>query len=135
MFSIGINDAYGSHFSKENYKKNYRELIARIRTVAPNTAILFTTNNDSYYKRRYANKNGILVKQAMEELSSEFNASVWDMFTVMGGLNSINTWVKYRLARTDRIHFKREGYIIVAQLMYDALIQSYNVHLKKKYVP
>ena len=133
VLSIGINDAYGLHFSKENYKKHYRQLIARIRKVAPNTAILFTTNNDSYYKRRYANKNGILVKEAMDELSKELGASVWDVFTVMGGLNSINTWVKYRLARTDRIHFKREGYVFVAQLMYDAIIQSYNDHLKKKY--
>ncbi len=135
ILSIGINDAYGLHFYKETYKKHYRQLIARIRSVAPNTAILFTTNNDSYYKRRYANKNGILVKEAMEELSAELGASVWDMFTVMGGLNSINTWVKYRLASTDRIHFKREGYVIVGQLMYEALIQSYNNHLKKKYIP
>jgi hypothetical protein len=52
----------------------------------------------------------------------------------MGGLNSINTWVKYHLARTDRIHFKKEGYIIVGQLMYDALIKSYNTHIQKKYV-
>lgn len=134
ILSIGINDAYTPYFSKTTYKNNYRELIRRIRTVAPNVAILFTTNNDSYYKRRYVNKNALLVKEAMQELSVEMGAGVWDMFTVMGGLSSINTWIKYKLASTDRIHFKGEGYVILGQLMFDAIIESYNNHLQKKYV-
>ncbi len=133
IFSIGINDAYYPSFNPEEYKTNYRELIKRIRSVSPDCAVLFTTNNDSYFKKRYANKNAFKVKQAMEELSKELNAGVWDMFTVMGGYKSIDSWVYEDIAKTDKIHFNREGYVIVGDLLSSALIQCYDKHLQRKF--
>lgn len=130
ILSIGINDAYTTNFNKEGYKENYRELIKRIRTVSPDCAILFTTNNDSYYRKRYANKNGIKVKVAMEELSTELGAGIWDMFTIMGGLKSIDLWVYEGIAKRDRIHFNRKGYNIMGDLLSSALIKSYDRHLQ-----
>lgn len=135
ILAIGINDAYGpaSSFSKEVYKSNYRELIKRIKTVSPNTVILFTTNNDSYYKKRYVNKNGVKVKEAMEELSKEMNAAIWDMFSIMGGLGSIDKWVYSGIAKSDRIHFNRDGYKLLGNMYSSAFIQLYDQHLKLKY--
>ena len=61
ILSIGINDAYETNFSKEKFKNNYDSLIQKIRISNPSVSILFTTNNDSYYKRKYPNKNAFLV--------------------------------------------------------------------------
>jgi lysophospholipase L1-like esterase len=133
VLSIGINDAYHPGFSPEEYKANYRDLIRRIRTQAPHAAILFTTNNDSYYKRRYANPNGAKVKKALEELSAEMNAGLWDMYSIMGGLRSIDTWVGASLAKTDKIHFTGEGYRMIGYLLSSALIHEYEKHLQSKW--
>ena len=132
IFSVGINDANTRYFKPENYKDDYRVFIQRIKRKYPDAVILFTTNNDCYYRRRYPNKNGIEVRQAMQELSKEYNTGVWDMFGVMGGLNSIVSWQSERLAKSDKIHFTREGYRLVADLMFSALVKEYEKHLQKK---
>ena len=92
IFSIGINDAYSPGFSKQKFIQNYDSLIQIVRKINPKAAILFTTNNDSYYKRKYPNKRALVVKEAMYELADKHSCSVWDLFEIMGGLNSISIW-------------------------------------------
>lgn len=132
ILSIGINDALYPSFSPQAYKENYRELIRRIKSVAPEAAILFTTNNDSYFKRRYVNPNGEKVKQAMSELSAQFNTAVWDMYSIMGGRGSIDTWIDARLAKTDKLHFTGDGYRLLGSLLASAIIQDYEKHILAK---
>lgn len=133
IFSIGINDAYTQYFNPRAFMDNYDTLITTIKSVLPEVQIIFTTNNDSYYRNRYANKNGIKVKDAMLEMGKIYNAGVWDMFTVMGGLNSITTWQEYGLAKRDKIHFTREGYTLISNLFFSAFIKSYENYLVKPF--
>lgn len=134
ILGLGINDAYGKRFSQTKFESNYGDLIANIRKAAPNTAIVFTTNNDSYLYRRYVNKNGEKVKDSMFKMAKKYNAGVWDLYSVMGGLNSIVLWQKNKLAQGDRIHFTREGYLLVADLFFNALAQDLEKYIctKKK---
>jgi lysophospholipase L1-like esterase len=132
IFSIGINDASAPAFDVNGFKRNYKQLLHIVKEVAPDCAILFTTNNDSYkrYRRRYrVNPNGPLVSEAFMELGKEYDAAVWDMFTVMGGLGSMLQWEKAGLAKHDKIHFTPFGYNILGDLLYNAFIESYLNHL------
>lgn len=121
ILGLGINDAYGKQFSQSKFENNYGALIAKIRQAAPNTDIVFTSNNDSYLYRRYVNKNGAKVRESMFKMAQRYNAGVWDLYSVMGGLNSIVLWQKNKLAQSDKIHFTREGYLMVADLFVNAL--------------
>ncbi len=132
ILGLGINDAYGRRFSTEKFENYYAELIARIRRAAPETAIIFTTNNDSYLYRRYVNKNGIKVEKSMFKLAAKYHTGVWDMFEVMGGLNSIVLWEKNRLARHDKIHFTREGYLTLGDLFFNALMKKFENYMNEK---
>ena len=132
ILGLGINDAYGKHFSQSRFEKNYGELIAKIRRAAPETAIIFTTNNDSYLYRRYVNKNGLKVQQSMFKMAQKYQTGVWDMFTVMGGLNSIVLWEKNGLARHDKIHFTREGYLTLGDLFFNALMQGFERYIQNE---
>jgi len=129
ILGLGINDAYGRRFSTNKFESNYGQLIAKIRKAAPNTAIVFTSNNDSYLYRRYVNKNGEKVKNSMFKMAKKYNAGVWDMYSVMGGLNSIVLWQKNNLAQRDRIHFTREGYLLIADLFFTALAQDFEKYI------
>lgn len=131
ILSIGINDAYGKRFDPNHFEKNYDTLITRIREVNPDCAILLTTNNDSYLYRRYANRNGEKVRQTMIRLAKKYNAAVWDMYTVMGGLNSIVLWQNAGLAKPDKIHFTKPGYKLVGDLLFTAFLKSYDSHLER----
>ncbi len=131
ILGLGINDAYVRNFSQRNFEQNYEELITEIRAAAPNTAIIFTTNNDSYMYRRYVNKNGEKVEESMLKMADEFDAGVWDMYEVMGGLNSVELWQKNNLAQADKIHFTREGYLILGDLFFNALMQRFEQYLQE----
>ncbi len=125
IFSIGINDAYEPNFTKENFIANYDSIIQIVKQINPFTAILFTTNNDSYYQKKFPNERGQLVKEAMYELAEKHNAAVWDFYEVMGGFNSIATWEKYGLAKRDKIHLTTIGYKLVGDLLFEAFLNAY----------
>jgi lysophospholipase L1-like esterase len=126
ILSIGINDANTLNFNSTRYEANYDELVSRIRRANPDAIIIFTTNNDSYYKRKYPNKNALEVQKTMLRLGKKHNAVVWDMFTIMGGLGSIRLWQGNDLAANDRIHLTAKGYTFLADLMFNALLQEYD---------
>ena len=125
IFSIGINDAYEEDFSKESFYNNYDTLIQKIKSINPNTAILLTTNNDSYYMRKYPNKRALEVREKMLQLAQNKDLALWDMFQVMGGLNSIKDWQKNKLAKNDLIHLTYDGYNLIGDLLFEAFMRSY----------
>lgn len=132
ILGLGINDAYGRRFSQNQFEENYGKLIAKIKTAAPNAAIVFTTNNDSYLYRRYVNENGEKVRESMFNMAKKHNTGVWDMYEVMGGLNSIVLWQNNGLAQRDKVHFTREGYLLIADLFYSAIMQDFEKYLRER---
>ena len=138
IFGIGINDAAEMDFEKNNFKRNYNELIKVIKRVNPDCALLFITNNDSYKrekvkkKTRYeVNLNGMIVEEAFMELGKKYNAAVWNQFDIMGGLESMQDWEEAGLAKKDKVHFTNEGYRLLGDLLYNALITRYIEHIQQ----
>ena len=129
VFGIGINDATANNFSKEQFKENYRNLLQMVQNVNPDCAFIFITNNDSYRRiarRRYSvNTNGQIAKTAFYELATEYRGGVWDLFSLMGGLRSMQKWQNAKLAQVDKVHFTRAGYLLTGDLFYNALVDYY----------
>jgi lysophospholipase L1-like esterase len=128
IFSLGVNDTQGKDFTKEDYIENYDSLIAEVRKISPDCAILLTTTSDNYIKRRTANKRPIKAQDAMFELMEKHRASVWDLYAIMGGYKSIYKWQKVGLAAKDKVHFSPKGYAMIGQMMFDAIDKSYKVN-------
>ncbi len=132
IFCIGINDAYNPEFCTTCYEENYEQLVDWITSVNPNVEFLFVTNNDSYYKRKYPNKRVFEAREVMINLTKKYNAGMWDMFEVMGGLGSIQNWENNGFAKEDKIHFTDKGYHLLGDLMFSALMKEHNKYLKSK---
>ncbi len=132
ILSIGTNDANSRYFKPEEYRQNYDSLISVINEAVPDAAILITVPNDSYLYRRYVNRNTEEVKKVIEQMAAKYNCGVWDFYTIMGGLNSINAWQQFNLAKRDGIHFTVSGYILIGDLFFDAFLRSYEDHLSEK---
>lgn len=130
IFCIGINDAYDPDFCEICYEKNYDILVKWIRSVNPDADFLFVTNNDSYYKKRYPNKRAEIAREVMINLAKKHKGGMWDMYHVMGGLGSVKTWQKYGYAKTDKIHLTADGYNLMGDLMFSAIIKKYDEYLK-----
>jgi lysophospholipase L1-like esterase len=133
IFGLGINDAYklDSEWRPEEYKMRYDTLVQWFRSVNPECEFIFMTNNDSYYKRRVPNEHALDVVREMKRLSREHNTGFWDLFGVMGGLNSLALWEENGLAKSDKVHFTRKGYTLNSDLLFWAFWEDYEKHLKK----
>jgi lysophospholipase L1-like esterase len=129
IFGIGINDASGRGFTARTFIDNYNLLVQKIKRVQPDCAFIFITNNDSFRRirrRKYAvNLNGLVVKDAFFKIAEENQGGVWDLFSIMGGVKSMQTWQARGLAKPDKIHFTKPGYELLGNLLYNALIDFY----------
>lgn len=125
IFGIGINDAHGSSFDTAVFRRNYLRLCDSIRSVNPNCAFVFVTNNDSYRKvgrRKYSvNTNGLLAREVFFRLAAQTGGAVWDQFGIMGGLKSMEQWQNAGLAQRDKVHFTNAGYTLLGNMLYEAL--------------
>ncbi|MBR1927238.1 MAG: hypothetical protein IJ840_05765 [Bacteroidales bacterium] len=136
ILAIGINDASGNNFSQDEFIARYKTLVKRIRLANPDCALLFVTNNDSFRRVRRrvysVNRNGLEAQEAFFRLCQDCGGGYWDLFGIMGGLGSMKKWEEAGLARRDKIHFTDEGYAIIGDLLYNAFMEKYLEHLRRK---
>lgn len=136
IFGIGINDAAADTFTKEKFISDYSMLLDTILDVNPECAMLFVTNNDSYKKvsrKKYeVNPNGLLAEEAFMVLGKKYDGAVWDFFDIMGGLRSMQDWQDEGIAQKDKVHFTSAGYALIGDLLFNALMEKYTEHLKRK---
>jgi lysophospholipase L1-like esterase len=129
IFGIGINDAASQNFTENSFIDNYNELIQKIKRVSPDCAFVFITNNDSFRRiargRYSVNRNGLIAQKALFYLAEQHQGGVWDLFTIMGGLSSMQRWERAGLAKVDKVHFTNEGYLLLGDLLYNALIEYF----------
>ena len=122
IFSVGINDIQGHEFDSFRFKDNYRQLIKQVRRVNPSCAILFSGINDSYYRGRHINPLTPAVEKAFRELAKECKGVFWDMYAVMGGAGASDAWREAGLMQGDRVHFTADGYRLIGDMLYDAIM-------------
>jgi len=124
-FAVGTNDGNTTFakFNPEVYKRNLEKVMQMALRANPDCALLLTVPNDSYYRRRYLNKNIARERKVIRELAEEYNMAVWDMYGIMGELGSSKTWKINKLMRSDMIHFTHDGYHFKGDLYYDAFLK------------
>ena len=134
IFAVGINDATASNFSVDDFVARYKTLVSQVRSVNPDCALLFVTNNDSFRRVRrkgyVVNSNGKLAEQGFLRLGKDCDAGVWNLFEIMGGLGSMKKWEAAGLAKRDKVHFTETGYDLVGDMLFNALMDKYMEHLK-----
>ena len=110
-------------------------LIERILTINPKAALLFITNNDcnQTMRIRRPNLNTPRVEEAFKELAAEYNGCVFNLYQTMGGQGSAANWVSQGLMQNDRVHFTNEGYNLIGDLIYNAIINDFTDYQRHKH--
>ncbi len=124
-FSVGTNDGnvpYSS-FDPQLYKSNLEKMMQIVLRANPDCAILLTVPNDSYYHRRYLNKNIARERTVIIELAEKYKVPVWDLYGLMGELGSSKTWMLKGLMKRDLVHFTSPGYHLKGELYFDAFMK------------
>ncbi len=130
IVSVGTNDAYHPDFNPKEYKQYYTDLIKLIQKANPDCAVLLTVPNDSYYQKKIPNPRTRIAQKIIYEVAKDQNMAVWDFYEIMGGFNSSQSWYTNKLMPRDRIHFTVKGYRIKADLLLQALANSWEKELQ-----
>lgn len=124
-FSVGTNDGNVPYdkFNPQVYKRNLEKMMEMVLRANPDCALLLTVPNDSYYRRRYYNRNIARERDVIIELAKEYEMAVWDLYGIMGELGSSKTWKYNHLMKSDLIHFTADGYHFKGALYMDAFMK------------
>ncbi len=125
-FSVGTNDGNVAPetFDPQVYKDNLETLMQTVLRTNPKCALLLTVPNDSYYLGVHTNPNIDKQRVVIKELAKKYQCPVWDLYGIMGELGSAKKWYRYKLMRSDLVHFSKVGYYFKGDLYYDALCKA-----------
>jgi LysM repeat protein len=129
IFSFGTNEAYDSGFDSLTYFNTVSDFIKKIKDQMPETSIIFTTAPDT----RSVGKtppHQTTVNNQLKKIATQFELSVFDLNTEMGGWGSLYKWHKNELTLKDKLHFKQTGYALQGRLFTYAFLSSYNQAFK-----
>lgn len=127
IISLGSNEALNPPFFKKFFRTQLELFIKSIKIAAPKASIIFTTPPDSYLKKRMRNRNVERVRNSIVEFCEKNNIAYWDLYEIMGGYSSIESWIRSGLVQNDKIHFKAKGYYMQSTLF----LQAFEKSLKK----
>ncbi len=131
IITLGTNDAYAPQFDSLSFYYNAKSLIQLIKNNSSDVAIILTIPAESYLRRKYPNPNIVTVRNTLIKLSDDENICAWDFYNIMASEDKMNTWMLNGLAAGDRIHFTKEGYTLMADLLYVAIMKDYEAYLYK----
>lgn len=121
IISLGTNDAYNDMFSVRDFTKNLSKLIDEIQSNIPNCAILLTVPSDHYWQKEYSNPNLIATREAIIKIAAKKGCYTWDLYHIMGGAGSMETWKQSGYSANDMIHFTQKGYNLQAEMLFHAI--------------
>lgn len=109
--------------SVRQYVSYFQSQIRTLKRLNPSAAIIVIGPSDmSKFKDGIYETYKFLpycVAQMKKAVANE-GAGYWDLYTAMGGSNSMPAWVESGLAGKDYIHFSPKGASIASQMFYDA---------------
>jgi len=137
IMQFGVNVVPNIVKDYSYYQKQFSNQLAWFRKIAPNVAVLVIGVSDMSRKEKgaYVSYPNIeKIRNAMKQAAFANSCAYWDLYEVMGGQNSMPSWVKAKpsLANKDYTHFNNRGAEIVGTKLYNALIDDYDCLLKKK---
>jgi lysophospholipase L1-like esterase len=119
----------------KDYGERFLEQIRYLRRIKPDAAILVIGLADMSKKidgKMQSYPYITNVRDALKKATFDAGGTYWDMLEVMGGTNSMPSWVDQGLAGKDYIHFTTKGAQRVSEMFYDALINDYNEYRLQK---
>jgi hypothetical protein len=72
------------------------------------------------------------VRNALRNAAFSSDCAFWDMYSAMGGRNSMPSWVYARppLATSDFVHFNERGARVLAEMFYNAFMHDYRSYVR-----
>ncbi|EIK94155.1 lipoprotein [Pseudomonas sp. M47T1] len=127
ILSYGTNEAFDDDLDVGLYESQHNQRIVQLRQALPGTVLLIIGAPDSIKNKGASSCQARLprslhpVMEAQQRVAQQNRTLYWSWQKFMGGDCSIVNWQAQDMARPDLVHFSKEGYIKVADGLYDYL--------------
>lgn len=120
--------------SISEYKASLEKQIRHLQSVAPDAFILFVGPSDmstNVKGKMQTYPHLPMMVDSLKAAAVNTGAAYWDMYSAMGGENSMVQWVKARpqLAGNDYVHFTPRGAEAVGEMLFESLMLYYDYYL------
>ncbi len=122
--------------SAEQFANHFYYQIMFLKRIVPDACIIVIGPSDMAYKEKdyyitYPNLENIV--NALRDATHKAGGVYWDMYTAMGGKNSMKAWVNAnpQLAGPDFIHFTPYGTQVISNMFYNAFILEYTEYCER----
>jgi LysM repeat protein len=134
VLDISGNEYFAGGLNTATFADRLREVIARVKSGAPDAAILVTCSQDINRYRTTPHKDCGPAATLARMVAYETGCGFYDYHKVSGGCNSMNKWFAHGLAKLDRVHLSNEGYYLKGELFSNALLTTYHQFLIGQHV-
>jgi hypothetical protein len=135
IISLGTNEAMIKAIGEDQLHSDISDFVFNLRHSSPNTTVIFTTPVETFAKvgRRTSavpNHRVGKVRDIIINFAEQNGYSYWDLYNIAGGKGAALEWNKKKLFVRDRIHLTQRGYEYQGELLFEAIIKSYNQYIK-----
>lgn len=119
----------------ERYAGFFKSQIYTLKKMRPNSAIIVIGPSDMSELVEGVHQTYKFLPYCVETLKKvtlETGSGYWDLYSAMGGANSMPAWVEKNLAARDYIHFSNAGARFASQFFYEALMAEYGKWTKAR---
>lgn len=126
IISLGTNESLGYPYIDRTFYQQINRLVVSLKEYNPQAKFILVTPPDSFRRKVKVNPGVEIIRQHIIQYAVENGLAFWDMYKALGGKNSAQAWRKEGLLRPDGVHFTKEAYEYQGNLLYNALMKSYN---------
>jgi lysophospholipase L1-like esterase len=135
IISLGTNEAMIRAIDEDQMSSDISDFVFNIRHASPNTTVIFTTPVETFAKAgrkipSVPNHKVGKVRDIIIGFAERNRYSYWDLYGIAGGKGSALEWNKMKLFVKDRIHLTQRGYEYQGELLFEAIMKSYNQYIK-----
>jgi lysophospholipase L1-like esterase len=130
VISLGTNESVEYPYLDQNFSQHIDKLITSLKQNNPQSNFILVTPPDAFRRKIKKNPGIQQVREKIIAYAVENGYAFYDMYKALGGDNSATAWRNAGLLRPDGVHFSKDGYEYQGNLLFDALMKSYN-----RYVP
>jgi lysophospholipase L1-like esterase len=113
---------------RTNYERVFTSVIKRLRSDFPNADVLVIGAADKSFNSEHGYRTALsipYIMKAQKNAAEKMHCAFWNLFDVMGGENSMPSWVQNGYAAKDYTHFSVTGSRIIGNLLAKAFLYEY----------
>ncbi len=129
VLAYGTNEANGPAWDPDGYAASLRQVLAKLRALAPLSSILLIGPPDCRIRSPRALDEAV---ELQRKIAAEMRCGFWDWRGRMGGPGSMRKWVVAGLAQYDYVHFTGPGYQLVGRTLFDDLMRLFDRFLRAR---